>query len=552
MAGGAKETPRQKMIGLMYLVLLAMLALQVSNTVLDKFMFIESSFDFSNNITSTANEQVVSKIASVANQKKDNKETAALLDDATAIRNKTKEVISFINEMKSKITEIAGPDIETGELKDKAGYDGQMLYTLGPGDSKSGTAYELKTLLDSYVETLNKIGVSNIEEHKAKTQEIITFNKINKIAKDGSEDTKYTQSNDPSMRENIKKDFAQLQFDHTPNVAALAVLSQLASEVLQAESEVMNVLETRSGAKVNFDKVVPVVKPESKYVAAGTDYKATMFIAASSSSAKPRMTFNESSISVENGEGIVEFKATPGKYDNNGRAKKTWKGTITYTTPFGDTTLNIEEEYYVVKPTIEINSATVNALYRNCANELIVDVPALGESYNPQFSATNASTSNKGKALTIIPSAKAKSVDLTVKSGGSLIGKKTFKTKGIPLPEVEIYADGKKVDLASGISKRTRSVELRVRPDSEFAAALPNEARYRVVKWEVLGARGPRPVGAPQRVSGGTQKVSVSNLAKNSDRLVIEIQSLVRKNSLGNVEGVRMTSNVINVPVTKE
>ena len=44
MAGG-KETPRQKMIGMMYLVLLAMLALQVSNTVLEKFIFINQSLE---------------------------------------------------------------------------------------------------------------------------------------------------------------------------------------------------------------------------------------------------------------------------------------------------------------------------------------------------------------------------------------------------------------------------------------------------------------------------------------------------------------------------
>ena len=62
MAGGAKETPRQRMVGMMYLVLTALLALQVSNAVLDKFIFIEQSLRHSVEITSKGNKNIVEGI----------------------------------------------------------------------------------------------------------------------------------------------------------------------------------------------------------------------------------------------------------------------------------------------------------------------------------------------------------------------------------------------------------------------------------------------------------------------------------------------------------
>lgn len=544
MAGGGKETPRQKMVGMMYLVLLAMLALQVSGTVLDKFIFIDKSLEFSNRTIEVDNAKKIESIASVANAKKGKKAIQEVYNDASMIKAKSEEVITFLRQIKAEIVKFGEPDPETGEIKNKSGYDKSMNYTIGAEGTKSGVAYKLKAQLDDYVTFLNEMGNKHIDTTKV-------FEVIEKIAKDGSEVPEYAESKDPKMKDNAKKDFAYLQFDHTPNVAALAVLSQLESEVLQAESKVLNVLATRVEAKVDFDKVVAVVKPESKYIAAGTEYTATMFIAASSSTARPSMTYNGSKVKVEEGVGEIKFKATAGQYDENGRAKKTWKGSITYSTPFGDTTLQLEEEYFVVKPVIKFESAEVSALYRNCANTLLVDVPALGESYNPAFKVTNAKTTSKGKSLTIIPQATARSVELSVSSNGDLIGKKKFKTKGIPKPDIKLYASGKPVDLAKGIGKTTKDLTVKVIPNAEFAAALPNEAKYRVMKWEVLGAKGPRPVGQPQRVTNGQSRINLGRLAREAGRLVVEIKAVVRKNSLGKMEEVKGVNQVVNIPITK-
>ena len=126
------------MINLMYLVLLALLALQVSNTVLDKFIFIEKSLQLSNNVTERVNQKMMDAISKVADMKTHKKPIQEAYSDAKIVKNRTQDVIRLIDEMKHEIREIALPDPETGELKYKDSYDEQMNYTIGPEGEKTG------------------------------------------------------------------------------------------------------------------------------------------------------------------------------------------------------------------------------------------------------------------------------------------------------------------------------------------------------------------------------------------------------------------------------
>ncbi|AZQ64266.1 gliding motility protein GldM [Flammeovirga pectinis] len=536
MAGGAKETPRQRMIGLMYLVLMAMLALNVSNTVLDKFTFIEQSLENSNHITSQENDRQLHAIEGAV-AKKTNEITKAVLSDAQALRKETSKVISYIDELKEEITKATG-GTENGQLKGKSDTQVPAEILIGQESKKNGKAYDLEKKLNALAKHFDEVAI--------KYDTTKTWKPIGKLAHPAKDMAQYKNDKD-----NKNKDFAYIQFEDTPAAAVLAILSEMSSEVLQNETKVLKVLNDRVGGRVVFDKVVAIVKPTSKYVAAGLDYEATMFIAASSSAAKPRMKYNGSSIKVVDGVGEVKFPAKPAKYDKNGRSNQTWKGEITYTTPFGDTTLIVEEEFVVVKPSIEVNSATVNALYRNVANKLVVDVPALGEAYNPRFSGTNAKVLSKGKEATIIPKPTAKSVVLTVSSGGNKIGTKTFKTRGVPKPTIAFPG----IDLKKGISSKTSKLRVRPVADEEFKAALPDEANYRVVEWEVTVAFGTKPLAGPVKITGGKQDFDIGRLLKKAPkgtpgvRVVIDVKKVVRKNSQGQTERVSGVGGITTISV---
>jgi hypothetical protein len=93
-----------------------------------------------------------------------------------------------------------------------------------------------------------------------------------------------------------------------------------------------------------------MVRPEAKVVAAGTKYKAEMFIAASSSGVTPTMAYNGSSIPVTNGMGKVEFTAQGGALIRKARCKGHGPVLITIRTPSGkESTFKVTEEYTVIK-----------------------------------------------------------------------------------------------------------------------------------------------------------------------------------------------------------
>lgn len=373
MAGGGKETPRQKMVGMMYLVLTALLALQVSNSVLEKFEFIRQSLDNSTTIAQKSTQGAVDGIQAKVDKDKNEKDMA-VLEKAKKVKTLTAEMMGYMAQFDTDIINASGGWVdgkEGGELAGAKDYDMQMAWSLGKDGAKNGKAYELKEKLDAYVDGINGL----VDSLDAK-----------KFAKSGKE----LYPNDENQN---TKDFAYLNFDHTPTVACRAIIAQFKSEIASVETKAVERLAQEIGAtKLKFDKVFAVALPNSRVVASGTKYSAELFIAASSNSVIPRMTAGGSSLKVdaESGRGLYEVTARTSK----AREKRSWKGTISIPNPSGggDTTFTVEEEYEVVAPVIQVQSAAVAALYLNCGNDLNVQVPALGDAYSPSFSASGAKT----------------------------------------------------------------------------------------------------------------------------------------------------------------
>lgn len=542
MAGGGKETPRQRMIGLMYLVLMAMLALNVSNSVLDKFIFIDQSLRLAVENQRKENDKRVHAIEEKVEKRSGGNapkpKDKAVLDKAHEVHKMTNELISYMEEFREQLSEKSGGKDEHGQLVNKSDYQKHMVWSIGFEGKKDGEGYVLEKKLKDYINTLNS-SVDSLD--------------LGHIAKPASE---YPElANNPDQK---TKDFVYLTFDHTPAVAALTMISQIKTDVAQAEAKALEKLALKIGAEeLRFDKIVAVVKPESKVVAAGTKYRAEMFIAASSSTARPRMTFNGKPVSkIEEGKGFIEFPATAGNYDKEGNAKKTWKGAITISGPMGDTTFEVEEEYIVAKPVIQIQSASISALYLNCGNELNIQVPALGSAYDPNFKVTGGDVIKGSKKgfITVVPN-KPK-VDISVFSSGNKIGVEKFGVKKIPAPTIQFLdSQGKPVDQKNGVTKADMQVKLRsisaaAVPDPGFAEALPKDARYRVVEWEITLARGRRAVGTPIRAR--EPKVAIAQLARNAqagDRLVIEVKKVMRMNFKNKTEPVDVGMVIAQIPV---
>jgi gliding motility-associated protein GldM len=539
MAGG-KETPRQKMIGMMYLVLTALLALQVSSAIIQKFIQLDNSLMNLNKETHHENDELIQRIRkTVADE--GNKDIA-VVNRAEEVRKKTDEILKYMDGLREEMIQVTGGiEEEDGNKTYKGAKEEEKVAILMVGATKNGKAYDLKKKLNEYADFLAKMG-QNMRDPNNKV--VVP----NKLAHDGSEHPLF--KNDPAQK---NKDFGELNFAHTPLVAALAVVAQQESEILKYEGEVLGALAKEVGAAdLKFDQVYAMVRPVSKVVAAGTKYEAELFLTAAASSITPIMTYESNQVQVDpvTKRGKISFTATPGAYDKEGNAKKKWKGTIKFNFKGKDTIFPVEEEYIVARPVIQVQSASVQALYKNCGNELNVQVPALGSTYSPQFRADGATCiqgAEKG-IVTVVPT--GAKVTLYVASGGNPIGSQEFKVRLIPKPTVECLVGGKPVNEKTGVpAPGPRSITMKAVPDESFAAFLPKDARYKVAEWDCILVRGKRPVA---QNNFKTETGNLSNFAATAqpgDRILIEVKSVTRTNFLNKIEEVNLGTVIKNIPL---
>lgn len=528
---GGKETPRQKMIGMMYLVLTALLALQVSSAIMEKFIFLDESLMYAVGAADKNNAITIQKIdKAVADGGGKDK---AVSDKAAEVRKATAAIIKQMNDLRLEMIEKSGGREEDGSYKGGKEEEAVAGLMVGPEGSKKGKAYALQTSLNKFgTETLPSIVGKDMPKHK--------------IALDGKEDPKYAKKPDQKS-----KDFGVINFAETPLVAALAVMATFESEVKKIETQALDLLAAQVGAAdLKFDQVFAVAVAKSSTIAAGTDYEADLFLAASSSATNPTMKRNGSPVPVENGKGKIKFKASAPSYDAEGNSKQKWTGAITINSKGKDTTFTQQFDYVVAKPVIQIQSASVNALYLRCGNELNVQVPALGATYSPSFSASGATLKPMGKGSVVVIPNNPTGVKLNVSSGGSAIGSVDFKVRGIPKPTIQVLSNGRELDQKNGVpSPGPRSVQIKAKADESFSQFLPKDSRYTVTKWNIMLARGKRPVTQQNYSTEMASLSSIASQAQPGDRLIIEVQDVYRTNFLGEKEKVNIGTPIFTVPL---
>ncbi|MCF2500940.1 gliding motility protein GldM [Dyadobacter sp. CY357] len=509
------------MIGMMYLVLTAMLALQVSSAIIEKFILLNNSLELSSGAANKINQETVLKIKAAVEKAGNRSADVAVIKQAEEVRKFTADITNQINALKQEIINKAGGGFnEEGGIKNPQ--EEARVAELMIAQGKRGKAYGLKQTLNAYTAQLNQLSP----------------NKFQMLAMDGRED--------PSVKGNKdqrNKDFAELNFESTPVAAALAVLSQKQTDIRRMEGEVLNYLASKVGAAdVKFDRVLAMVSADAKTVVAGTKFKGQMFIAASASGITPRMSLNGSPVKVENGVGMIEFTAQGGGYNAEGVVRKELQARITIPTPSGrDTTYTMNQEYFVVKPSYQIETGTLPPLYLGCANKLSIQSPALGPLWAPSFSTDGGEiiqSGQKGK-FTIVPN-KAQ-LNITVSNAGNVLGSEPFRVNKVPKPSLEVRVNGAVFDERKGApASGARSIQVIAVPDESFKNFSPEDAKFRVSQVEVSLARGNRRIGGVTLNGGGGSISSLAQQAQPGDRYVISILKVERQNFKGAVNEVEM------------
>jgi gliding motility-associated protein GldM len=520
MAGG-KETPRQKMIGMMYLVLTALLALQVSNQILQKFVLLNDGLERTSKNYIEKNAFTVSSIESTVEQQGNNERDVPKVDAAKEIRSATSDIFTYLEGLKQELIEATNAKNEDGTFKTSSLKNQDVTGNIFNNNRKG---YEMEERLNAFpaqvTNILNDIGIDQ---------------SFDRIAKDAREIDLFR--NDPNAN---YKDFVNLNFVKSPVGAVLALISQYQNEVLNIESEALASITGSIGTfYFKSDVFEGRVAASSNVVAAGTKFEADMFIASASSSAMPRMTADGRELPVENGFGKISFTVPPASaYDDRGLAKKSLKGEITVNIAGVDSTLHVDYEYFVAKPVIRVESETVNQLYANSANVLMIDVPALGTSYAPEFAVSNGRVikGSRPGQITVIPTSDSGKVTIGVSSGGNKIGDVSYDIKPVPAPTIRPYDAKGPIDQTSPYpSPGPGQLLIKAIPEANFGRTMASDANFEVTAGEVRLVRNEVPRETVQ-ISGENVAAinSLRQRAAPGDRFVVVVREVTRTNFQGN------------------
>jgi gliding motility-associated protein GldM len=533
MAGG-KESPRQKMIGMMYLVLTALLALQIKDSVLEKFVLMEAGLETSNAVFSTSNSQVVANIDKAARDQGSKETDMAVVNAAKEARSKTTEIIEYLESVKKEVglASSGGDEATIYERSTLKKYEEPSNYLV-----EKKNADEMKTKLETYntemTSVLGKVGITKSWSSLALDASEIAFYKDNPEEKG--------------------KDFANLNFYKTPLAAVLAQITFYQNQIYARESEALGLLGGRVGATAvkGFDQITGTVLPTSNIVTAGTEFEAEIFLTASNSALEPTMTFKGQPIQVENGRGKIKFKASATSYKDN-LSEQTFQAEIKYSDGGEVKTVPISHTYMVAQPVIEVKAEAIQNLYQNCANVLQINVPSLGPAYNPSFTLTGAKQkagSKKGEVV-VIPGTGTRNVGIGVSSGGAKIGDVSFTVKSIPRPAFKILVGGSEYDPEKGLATVPNSITLKLEPDADFAKNFPSDANFFVSKGKILLIKNNRQSGSVDIANASTDfsLAAIKSRIASGDRLVIIVEEYTRLNYNKEVEVVKYSDkSTINI-----
>lgn len=549
MAGG-KLSARQKMINMMYLVLTALLALNVTKEILLAFTVLDNSLKKSTSNIEVKTNKIIESLTKTAQD--NNLGAKAALTLCTNANSVTKLFVDNIHRIKSELLRYSqgaiDPNVGDPKLAFKINEDHKADYIettqypwvvmkngdmpeLVSGDNlddhvryfneemsgKRGKDLE-NSINKTRVELLNSINKAMKDPNLAKNKETIEFLKarladiaLKSTLTAGTVKDPFNATSGPVVNHEGKElSWAEVYMHSTPLAAVFAMLSKIENDAKILETEVCQVLaESVSAADFKFDAIIPVVSAKTGAVVTGQTYEADILLAAYNSKAEMRITVNGASVPVENGVG--KYKVTPQSAGTNALNVKI----IVPKPGGGEEVKDAQAEFTAFAPQAAISADALNVLYEGLENPISISVGGVDPA---NVSARivgcvikgDGSVTNVGQATnaSIIGSKGKYKVNILKKMGDCQIqvaaklpdgrmkpmGTKNFKVKQVPKPRFKCGA----IEFAGSISVEA----LKLQPS---ASAILDNFVYEGVRFQVISykftAVGKR-TGGPRVIIG--------------------------------------------------
>jgi gliding motility-associated protein GldM len=367
------------MIGMMYLVLTAMLALNVSKEAVEAFKKVDQGLTKTIANYAAKNSMIYDAFDKAAAQNK--AKAGPARDKAMEVKQRADELFNYMQDLKIQIVTkaegedspaINGREIVIEEVKkiDENNIPSEILI----GSDESGLANELKALIASFRDDMiDIVGGKNLSVEESLKSIFNTEDGLNKSGE--------------------KERWENLNFQALPLVAVITILSKMQVDVRNAETDIINFLYEQIDARsFKFNKIFPTIKPTSTYVMLGNEYQAEVFLSATDTTQAPTITLGNYT-SSRNSDGSVKYEMV-GDYitlpvDETGKGiykvrassigPKSWGGLVTMKLPDGTiTSYPFKESYAVGASGVVISPTAMNVMYVGIENPLSISVPGVG------------------------------------------------------------------------------------------------------------------------------------------------------------------------------
>lgn len=403
------------MIGMMYLVLTAMLALNVSTDILNGFTLVDNSLHSSIEATDKRNAQLYKdfKSANADNPEK----TQEWFDKATEVQLRADSLYNYIQNFKEQIALLADgrKKVEarrategdpTRHIEGNSNLDVTGQYAIVQGNGAI-----LKQVVAYYRDYAASLVEADAELRNAILQNLATERGYNAHEKDSC-------------------DWEVAIFDGMPVGASITILTKMQNDVRSTESQVVQYLMDRTDAgDLRVNKLNAYVIPNSNYVIRGGKYSAKIILAAIDSTQTPEYYIEGQRI---NDQGIYEVSAS-------GVGLKKYSGWIAFQNPSTGEMENLpfSSEYSVGEPAVTISNTDLNIMYRGYDNKFSISVPGVSND-KVKVNVSGAAVRQQGGLWIIKPGDGAKTVTISVSAelDGRMqpMGSRDYRVKALPKP----------------------------------------------------------------------------------------------------------------------
>ncbi len=401
------NSPRQKMINLMYLVFIAMMALNVSSEVLDGFELVQDSLRTSIDNSSARNRIVNSELE--AYYQSNPEKVHEWYEKGRRVKEASDSLYNYVQELKSRIAEIAdGRNADVNRIERKDDLEAASRVMLSP---VAGQGKKLRLQIESYRRLLAEMVVDS-----AKTRLI-----------------EASLSTTPPRKAGLNtRSWEEALFENMPVAAAITLLTKMQSDIRYAEGEVLsNLLSSVDIGDYRVNQMQAQVIPESQIVMRGSQYRANIVLSAVDSTKRPTVFVNGKELPYEANGMFTAIAGTPGTYPVKGYIELPNNDGSILRQPF-------ESQYFVTEPSATVAPMLMNVLYAGIANPIRIAVPGV-PSGNVTATMTNGRLERKGEQWEARPNTVGTdavvSVHARMADGRSVeMAKTTFRVRALPDP----------------------------------------------------------------------------------------------------------------------